>query len=132
MKTIPRLIAALLLALPAYSQQPSLRQGVSVQMASAPNAAPHPEADQPGSVVLALTAAGKLYNGIDPVTPESLANLSARTVYLKADARAPYQSVLSVLDALRGKSVVLLAASPPDTRGAKIVPPYGIRLTVSR
>ena len=44
----------------------------------------------------------------------------------------PFQKVLTVLDALRGKSVVLLAAPPKNVEGAKIVPPYGIEVTVSR
>jgi hypothetical protein len=36
------------------------------------------------------------------------------------------------LDALRGKSVVLLAAPPRNLEKAKIVPPYGMELTVAR
>ena len=40
---------------------------------------------------------------------------------------------LTVLDALRGKSVVLLAAPPPkNVERAKIVPPYGMKVIVSR
>jgi hypothetical protein len=58
--------------------------------------------------------------------------LSAETVYLKADSRVPYQKLLSVLDALRGKSVVLLTATPSDAPRATPMPPYGMRLTVSR
>jgi hypothetical protein len=53
-------------------------------------------------------------------------------VYLKADSQAPYQKVLAVLDALRGKSVVLLAAPPKNAGTAKMVPPYGIRVVVPR
>jgi hypothetical protein len=58
--------------------------------------------------------------------------LSAETVYVKADSRAPFQTVLTVLDALRGKSVVLLTASPANVERAKIVSPYGIKVIVSR
>jgi hypothetical protein len=53
-------------------------------------------------------------------------------VYVKADSRVPFQKVLTVLDALRGKSVVLLAAPPKNVERTKIVPPYGMELTVSR
>jgi biopolymer transport protein ExbD len=53
-------------------------------------------------------------------------------VYLKADSRVPFQQVLTVLDALRGRSVVLLAAPPKNVERKKIVPPYGVKVTVSR
>jgi hypothetical protein len=53
-------------------------------------------------------------------------------VYVKADAQAPFQKVLSVLDALRGKSVVLLAAPPKSVGREKIMPPYGLKLIVPR
>ena len=36
-------------------------------------------------------------------------------MYVKADVRAPYQEVLAVLNALHGKSVVLLSAPPEVT-----------------
>jgi hypothetical protein len=45
----------------------------------------------------------------------------------------PFQVVLSVLDALTGKSVVLLATPPKDVGKAKMVlPPYGVKLFLSR
>jgi hypothetical protein len=44
----------------------------------------------------------------------------------------PFQKVLTVLDALRGKSVVLLAAPPKNVETTNIVPPYGMKVTVSR
>ena len=53
-------------------------------------------------------------------------------MYVKADSGVPFQKVLTVLDALRGKSVVLLAAPPRNVETAKIVPPYGMKMTVSR
>jgi hypothetical protein len=43
-----------------------------------------------------------------------------------------FQKVLTVLDALRGKSVVLLAAPPKNVGRAKTVPPYGMKVIVSR
>jgi hypothetical protein len=52
-------------------------------------------------------------------------------VYVKADSRVPFQTVLTVLDALRGKSVVLLAASPAKAERAKMVSSYGIKVIVS-
>ena len=50
----------------------------------------------------------------------------------KADVQAPYQKVLAVLDALRGKSVVLLSAPPENAARRGYVSPYGTKLIVSR
>ena len=112
--------------------QPALRKGVSVRMPVAGHAAEMRAADQADATVVAITAEGGVFNGITPTEPGALGALAAETVYLKADARAPFQKVLAVLDALRGKTVVLLAAPPANLPKGQMVPPYGIKLTVSR
>jgi biopolymer transport protein ExbD len=89
-------------------------------------------ADEQNATVVAITAGGELFVGIKPVEPGALSNLSTDTVYVKADARAPYQRVLTVLDALRGRSVVLLAAPRTNVERAKRVPPYGMKVIVAR
>ena len=112
--------------------RPALRKGVSVQMPVAAHAVEVRAADQPDSTVVAITAAGKIYSGIEPVEPAALGSLTASTVYLKADSRVPFQTVLTVLDALRGKQVVLLAASPAKPDAAGTLWPYGIKVSVPR
>lgn len=112
--------------------KPALRRGVSVEMPVASHAVEMRAADEPDATVVAITAGGKVYVGVTPTEPTALSKLSAGTVYLKADSRVPYQTVLTVLDALRGKSVVLLTAAPKDAERAGIVPPYGVKVTVSR
>jgi biopolymer transport protein ExbD len=82
--------------------------------------------------VVAITATGKVYAGIEPTEPAALSSLKAETVYVKADSQAPFQKVLAVLDALRGKSVVLLAAPPKGAGTTGIMPPYGMKLIVPR
>ena len=114
------------------SAQPALRKGVSVQMPVADHAVEMRAADAQDATVVAITADGKLFVGTEPTEPSALSNLSAGTVYVKADSRVPFQKVLSVLDALRGKSVVLLAAPPENVERTKNVPPYGMKVTVSR
>ncbi len=114
------------------SPKPALRKGVSVQMPVANHAVEMREAGEPNATVVAITADGKVFAGIEPTEPGQLSNLGAETVYVKADSRVPFQTVLTVLDALRGKSVVLLAASPANVEKAKFVSPYGIKVTVSR
>ncbi len=113
------------------SPQPALRKGASVQMPVADHAVEMRAADAQNAIVVAITADGKLFAGAEPTEPGALSKLSAGTVYVKADSRVPFQKVLTVLDALRGKSVVPLAA-PPSSNGAKIVPPYGMKVIVSR
>jgi len=114
------------------SPKPALQKGVSVQMPVADHAVEMRAADQQDATVVAITAGGELFVGIKPVEPRALSNLSADTVYVKADSRAPYQKVLTVLDALRGKSVVLLALPPTNVDRAKPVPPYGLKVIVAR
>ncbi len=114
------------------SAQPALRKGVSVQMAVADHAVEMRAADSQRAIVVAITADGRLFAGAEPTEPSALSKLSAETVYVKADSRVPFQKVLTVLDALRGKSVVLLAAPPRNAESTKFVPPYGMKVTVSR
>jgi len=119
-------------AVAQQSPKPALQKGVSVQMPVAPHAVDVRAADEPNATVVAITAEGKVFAGIQPTEPDALSRLSAETVYVKADARVPFQTVLTVLDALRGKSVVMLAASPANVERAKGVPPYGMKVIVSR
>jgi hypothetical protein len=114
------------------STQPALRKGVSVQMPVADHAVEMRAADAQEATVVAITADGKVFAGVEPTEPSALSKMSAGTVYVKADSRVPFQKVLSVLDALRGKSVVLLAAPPENVERTKNVPPYGMKVTVSR
>ena len=114
------------------SAQPALRKGVSVQMPVADHAVEMRAADAQQATVVAITADGKLFSGAELTEPGALSKLGAATVYVKADSRVPFQKVLTVLDALRGKSVVLLAAPPKNVEKAKIVPPYGVIVIVSR
>ena len=114
------------------SRKIPLTQGVSVQMPVASHAVEMRAADEPAAKVVAITAEGKVYLGIKVTDPAALSNLSEGTVYVKADSRVPYQRVLAVLDALRGKSVVLLAAPPENAAKQGMVSPYGMTLTVSK
>jgi biopolymer transport protein ExbD len=112
--------------------KPALRKGVSVQMPIASHAVEMRAADDENATVVAITAAGKVYVGITPADPTALKNLSAGTVYVKADSRVPFQDVLTVLDALRGKSVVLLANPETKLERGKMVAPYGMKVMVSQ
>ena len=114
------------------SPKMAMTKGVSVQMPVANHAVEMRAADEPNAKVVAITAEGKVYVGIKTTEPDALSSLTEATIYLKADSRAPYQKVLAVLDALRGKSVVLLTASPENAAKQGMVSPYGVKLIVPR
>jgi len=115
-----------------YSQKPALKQGISVEMPVAGHAVEMRAADEQNATVIAMTADGRVFVGVEPTEPAALSRLAGTTVYVKADVRAPYQKVLAVLDALRGKSVVLLSAPPENAARRGYVSPYGTKLIVSR
>jgi biopolymer transport protein ExbD len=109
-----------------------LQKGISVQMPVASHSVEMRAADEPDAKVVAITADGKVFVGIKASVPAALTNLIEDTVYVKADSRAPFQRVLTVLDALRGRSVVLLTAPPENAAKQGMVPPYGMKLVVPR
>jgi len=115
-----------------YSQKPALKQGIAVDMPVAGHAVEMRAADEQNATVVTMTADGRVFVGVEPTEPAALSRLSERTVYVKADVQAPYQKVLAVLDALRGKSVVLLSAPPENAVRRGYAPPYGTKLIVSR
>src|SRR3981081_1916182 len=98
-----------------------MQKGSSVELAPASSAVPVPDADNQDALIITVTDSGKFYFGIDPVTPDLLAEkLKGRpprgqNLYIKADARAPYASVVKVLDAARTAGVggvTLLTTQP--------------------
>ena len=110
--------------------KPVLRAGISVKMAVSNQAVVMRDADKLDAMVVSVTADGRLFTGTQAVQLSELDKLKSRTIYVKADARVPYQQVLTVLDALRGRTVVLLTA-PSNTDTASIQPPYGVKVTLS-
>ena len=80
------------------------------------NAVAVPNADTQDALVVALTADGSIYLGVDRLATSALADrvkklLSARsdkTLFIKADARVPYARVVEVMDAVRNSGVDLL------------------------
>ncbi len=130
-----------LLAAPRSSAQ-AMQEGISVELASTSSAVPVPDADHHGALIITVTDNGTLYFGIDPVTPDTLAEKlkgrpshHAQTLYLKADARAPYASVVKVLDAAHTAgvaSVTLLTIQPKAMQAGTVVFPEGIEMELAR
>lgn len=108
--------------------KPVLRPGIRVQMSTVSQAVEVPEADAENAIVVVITKVGKLFLGTQPVETSALRDLKAGTVYVKVDARAPFQNVLTVLDALHGKSVILLTAPLSHPAKDKMMAPFGVRV----
>jgi len=123
----------------SHAQQ--LRQGVRVEMAATNNAMPMPEADDDDAWIVAVTADGSLFFGINPVTPDGLRQSMKnhprdrqQKLYIKADARAPFASVDQVIKAARNdlfQTSVLLTSQPESPATGTIAPPEGIEILVN-
>jgi biopolymer transport protein ExbD len=134
--------ASVILATPrATGQTPSLRQGVSVQLAAASNAIAFPNADDEDAWIIAVTADGGLYFGVKPVTPEQLQEemkvtprRRAARLYIKADARAPFAAMKQALLAAHEaffETVVLLTQTTQNVSSASFVRPHGLEVSLA-
>ena len=120
---------------------PTLRKGISVALPITSNAASVPKADKEDAVVVTITDKSQLYLGTNPIlvsdvpqrVKEALSAHADKVVYIKADARAPYASVVEVLDSLRTadvERVTLLTAQGAPQEPTRPVPPKGLEMLV--
>jgi biopolymer transport protein ExbD len=123
-------LVAMCVANAQIATKPALRSGISVKMPVARHAVEAPAADQQNATLVGVTADGRVFVGTTQVETSALTSLTEGTVYVKADARVPYQKVLTVLDALHGRPVVLLTAPGSNVERENIVPPYGVKVTL--
>jgi len=94
---------------------PMLSKGVNVDLVKTRNPVKMQEADKEDAVMVAITRDGKVFlsPGNELVQMDALSgkvkdlqtNRSDKTVYLKADARAKFEVVETVIDTLRTASV---------------------------
>ena len=94
---------------------PMLSKGVSVNLVKTHNPIKMQEADREDAVLVAVTRDGKAFlspgNALVPIdqigakVKDLQTNRTDKTVYLKADARARFESVTDVIDALRTAGV---------------------------
>ncbi len=138
---ISLVLLTMMSAAPQSSAQ-AMQKGISVELAPTSSAVPVPGADNQDALIITVTETGGLFFGIDPVTPDAMTErLKARpsrrtqTLYIKADARAPYASVVKVLDAAHTASVggvTLLTTQPKTTQAGTGVFPEGIEMELAR
>jgi len=107
---------------------PMLQKGISVDLARVANPHPMQAADKEDATVLAITRDGKIFLGSDDIALDKItakvkdrvSDKLDKTVYIKADARAKYGDVVSVVDAVRAAGVdsLGLLTEKIQTRGA--------------
>src|SRR5881628_4128637 len=92
---------------------PMLQKGVSVDLAKVNNPAQMPDADKEDALLVAVMRDGKVFFGNDQIPPDQLTGkikdrIAARTdkrVFVRADARAKFGSVVEVVDNVRAAGV---------------------------
>ena len=92
---------------------PMLQKGVSVDLAKTNNPVQMPDADKDDALLVAITRDGKVFFGNDPVAPDDLtgkikdrlANRVDKRVFIRADARVKYGTVVQVVDNVRSAGV---------------------------
>jgi len=92
---------------------PMLQHGQSVDLAKVNNPEQMPDADKEDALLIAVMRDGRVYFGNDQIAVDQLtgkvkdriANKTDKRVYIKADARAKFGSVVEVVDNVRAAGV---------------------------
>jgi len=92
---------------------PMLQKGVSVDLAKVNNPMQMPDADKEDALVVAVMKDGKVYLGNDQLAVDQLtgkvkdrlANRTDKRVFIRADARTHFGSVVQVVDNVRAAGV---------------------------
>ena len=93
---------------------PMLQKGISVDMAKVNNPSPMQDADKEDAILVSVTRDGKVYLGSEQITVDNLttkvkdrltSNSQSKQVYVKADMRARFGSVVQVVDSVRSAGV---------------------------
>jgi biopolymer transport protein ExbD/biopolymer transport protein TolR len=92
---------------------PLLSKGVQVNMVKTKNPNPMQAADKSDAILVAVTRDGRTYLNSNQMQPDDLApkvkdlltNRLDKTVFIRADQRAKYEKVVTVVDNLRAAGV---------------------------
>jgi biopolymer transport protein ExbD/biopolymer transport protein TolR len=110
---------------------PMLQKGVSVDLAKVNNPEQMPDADKEDALIVAVMRDGKIFFGNDQIAPDALApkvkdriaNRVDKRVYIRADARARYGSVVEVVDNVRSAGVDQLGLLTDQRKNTNTPPP---------
>jgi len=131
--------SALLVA--AQSAELPKQRGISVELPVTNNAVAVPDADKEDALVVTITRDGEVYLGLHRTditalrekVRNTLSNRSEKTLYVKADARAPYAILVRILDSVRTADVqrlTLLTAQRDSENPGTLVPPKGLEMVI--
>lgn len=122
------------------AQAPPMQQGISVALVPIHNASPRPYADTEDAFIVTVTANASVYLGVNLITLPELTEKVRSTpfrrgqdIYIKADARTPYGTLLKVLQATDSRGMipqVLLTKQAESAGSGGIVPPEGLDVSV--
>jgi len=113
---------------------PMLQKGVSVDLAKVNSPEAMPDADKEDALIVAVMRDGKIFFGNDPISADQLTqkvkdritNRTDKRVYVRADQRAKYGSVVEVVDNVRSAGVDqlgLLTDQRKNTQQQQQAPP---------
>jgi biopolymer transport protein ExbD/biopolymer transport protein TolR len=108
-----------------------LQKGISVDMAPVNNPEQMPDADKEDALLVSITRDGKVYLGSDSIDVESLttkvkdrlASKPDKRVYVKADMRTHFGSVVQVVDSVRAAGVDDLGLLTEQKHATSTAPP---------
>ena len=106
------------------------QNGIPVRLPASNQATVMPDADRADATVITISAEGDVYLGAQPTDIAVIAGLRVPFVYVKADAQAPYQQVLTILSALNNHQVILLTQPTGPAMPGKLMPPYGVSVSI--
>ena len=93
---------------------PMLQKGTNVDMAKVNNPSPMEDADKEDAILIAITRDSQIFFDVERVNAasdltnrviEKLENKADKKIYIKADARAKYGTVVEVVDNVRAAGV---------------------------
>ena len=112
---------------------PMLQKGVSVDLAKVNNPTQMPDADKEDALIVAVMRDGQVFFGNDKTPPDQLtqkvkdrlANRVDKRVFVRADARAKFGSVVEVVDNVRAAGVDELGLLTDQKKQGTTPPPPG-------
>ncbi len=112
---------------------PMLQKGVSVDLAKVNNPVQMPDADKEDALLVAINREGRIFFGQDRIdldqltekVRDRLANKTDKRVFIKADARAKFGWVVSVVDNVRSAGVDQLGLLTDQKKSGALAPPPG-------
>ncbi len=113
---------------------PMLQKGVSVDLAKTDNPTQMPDADKEDSLLVAVMKDGTIFFGSEKLASadqlaakvkDKLTGEQDKKVFVKADARAKYGSVVEVVDNVRSAGVDELGLLTEQRKQGSFAPPAG-------